>query len=205
MTATAAVGTHPTEMYSCYRPQTKFAKVMFLHMSVILSTGGGGEYLGRYTPPDQVHPPGTRYTPLGPGTPPEPGTPRSSACWEIRATSGRYASYWNAFLLPSATKLWPRLFLHVCVILCVIPLGRETPSGQGGTPPSGQGGTPPPSGQGEPPGSRPPPAGRTPPGADTTPPPPGSRLQHTVNERPVRILLECILVLFYFSGKKDFF
>ena len=41
--------------------------------------------LGRYTPwagtpPRQVHPPG------------------SSACWEIRATSGRYASYWNAFL-----------------------------------------------------------------------------------------------------------
>ena len=35
-----------------------------------------------------------------------------------------------------------------------------------------------------------------PPGADTPPgPPPGSRLQHTVNERPVRILLECILVL----------
>ena len=26
------------------------------------------------------------------------------------------------------------------------------------------------------------------------PPPPGSRLRHTVNERPVRILLECILV-----------
>ena len=25
-----------------YRPQTKFAKVMFLHLSVILSTGGGG-------------------------------------------------------------------------------------------------------------------------------------------------------------------
>ena len=38
-----------------------------------------GEYLGRY-PRDQVHPP-------------------SSACWEIRATSGWYASYWNAFLL----------------------------------------------------------------------------------------------------------
>ena len=32
---------------------------------------------------------------------------------------------------------------------------------------------------------------QTPPGPD---PPPGSRLQHTVNERPVRILLECILV-----------
>ena len=77
------------------------------------------------TPPDQVHPPAgtpwdqvhspSRY-PLPPaGTPsprqvpppprtrythpPRPSTPpRSSACWEIRATSGRYASYWNAFL-----------------------------------------------------------------------------------------------------------
>ena len=33
---------------------------------------------------------------------------------------------------------------------------------------------------------------QTPPEADT--PPPGSRLRHTVNEWPVRILLECILV-----------
>ena len=38
---------------------------------------------------------------------------------------------------------------------------------------------------------------------DTTPPPeqnppPGSRLRHTVNERPVRILLECILVFYLF-------
>ena len=30
------------------------------------------------------------------------------------------------------------------------------------------------------------------------PPPPGSRLQYTVYERPVRILLECILVLIFF-------
>ena len=36
-----------------------------------------------------------------------------------------------------------------------------------------------------------PPTSRHPPGADT---PPESRLQHTVNERPVRVLLECILV-----------
>ena len=36
-----------------------------------------------------------------------------------------------------------------------------------------------------------PPRSRPPPGADT---PPISRLQHTVNEQPVRILLECILV-----------
>ena len=41
---------------------------------------------------------------------------------------------------------------------------------------------------------------QTPPRADTLPPrsrhtpPPGSRLRHTIDERPVRILLECILV-----------
>ena len=52
---------------------------------VILSTGGGG---GRYTPRDQVHP------------------PPSSACWEIRATSGRYASYWNAFLFPFLSSVY---------------------------------------------------------------------------------------------------
>ena len=43
----------------------------------------------------------------------------------------------------------------------------------------------------DPPGSRHLPEGR-PPGADT---PPEGRLQHTVYERPVRILLECILVI----------
>ena len=74
---------------------------------------------GHVNPPWQVHPPaGTpsdRYTPLGRYTPPGRYTPRqvppwagtpprqvhppgSSACCEIRATSGRYASYWNAFL-----------------------------------------------------------------------------------------------------------
>ena len=42
------------------------------------------------------------------------------------------------------------------------------------------------------PGSRHNPGSGTPP--EQTPPSLGSRLQHTVNERPVRILLECILV-----------
>ena len=51
----------------------------------------------------------------------------------------------------------------------------------------------------------PPPRIRHPPGADTPQEqtPPGSRLQHTVNERPVRILLECILVFIQFLRKKD--
>ena len=103
----------------CYcRPQTKFAKVMFLHLSVILFTGGGGVWLSACW---NTHPPGSRHlpradipweqtpleqTPLpGAGTPllgadtPVKTPPLRSACWEIRATSGRYASYWNAFLL----------------------------------------------------------------------------------------------------------
>ena len=115
-----------------YRPQTKFAKVMFLHVSVC--PHGGSTWVAtpqtRYTPQDQVHPragtprPGTpprQVHPPGPGTPwagthPRPGTlpgdryaPRSSACWEIRATSGRYASYWNAFLLKHFTGLLERI------------------------------------------------------------------------------------------------
>ena len=61
----------------------------------------------RYTPPgpgthprDQVHPP-------GPSTPPGLGPPpSSSACWEIRAISGRYASYWNAFLCCCCCWFW---------------------------------------------------------------------------------------------------
>ena len=61
----------------------------------------GGEYLGRYTPPGQVHsragtPPG-RYTPRA-GTPPWAGTPPTTVHAAIRSISGRYASHWNAFL-----------------------------------------------------------------------------------------------------------
>ena len=103
-----------------------WGKVIFLHLFVILFTGGSawaGTSPGRYTPQDQVHPQGsgtapgtryppdqvppwTRYTPPRPGTPPDQvhpldqvHPPGSSACWEIWATSGWYASYWNAFLL----------------------------------------------------------------------------------------------------------
>ena len=94
-----AGGMHPTGMHSCYHPQTNLRRLCFYTcLSVILFTGV----------PGQVHPPG-RSTPrqVHPkaGTPPprqvhplDRYTPRSSACWEIRATSGRYSSYWNAFL-----------------------------------------------------------------------------------------------------------
>ena len=59
-----------------------WGKVIFLHLSVILFTGGAG------TPRDQRH-----VTPRDQAPP-----PHRSACWEIRPTSGRYASYWNAIL-----------------------------------------------------------------------------------------------------------
>ena len=60
-----------------YRPQRSWGKVIFSEACVKNSVHRG-EASGQ-TPPEQI--------PLG-----------SSACWEIRATSGRYASYWNAYL-----------------------------------------------------------------------------------------------------------
>ena len=64
-------------------------------------------------------------------------------------------------------------------------------------------GIPPPH-QGDPPNQRDPPAKETPSAKETPVPrrhPPANRLRHTVNERPVRILLECILVLKYTQGR----
>ena len=96
--------------HTYYRLQRSWGKVMFLQASVILSTWGGEYWPGtpcgtRYTPQDQVHPPRDQVHPPGPGTPPRPGTPPGTryptwhrACWEIRSTRGRYASYWNVFL-----------------------------------------------------------------------------------------------------------
>ena len=151
--------------YRFYRPQRCWAKVMFLQVSVILSTEGGGclpQCMLGYHPLQQTQPPradtpGSRHhppdqTPLEqtttpPGSRPPPPTP--------------------------GVNHPPAPDTH--------PLGSRYPPDH-------------------PPGSRPP--RTTPPGADPTGPdppnppplPPGSKRQHTVNERPVRILLECILV-----------
>ena len=65
------------------------AKVIFLHLSVILFTGGGSASVrpGKPPPweahPQEAHPPGS--------------TPPPEADSGIRSMSGRYASYWNAF------------------------------------------------------------------------------------------------------------
>ena len=111
-----------------YRPQRSWAKVIFSQRvcQEFCPQEGGGCLpqcmLGYTTPPDQAHTPradsprtrhppesrhsprpGTHLPPLGadpprPGTPPEQTPPREADC-NIRSTSGRYASYWNAFLL----------------------------------------------------------------------------------------------------------
>ena len=86
--------------------------------------------LGRYTPwagtpPRQVHP-RADISPQA-GTPPWAGTPprqvhplgrhpQSSACWEIWATSGRYASYWNAFLCEGIALL--QMIIHYATLVC---------------------------------------------------------------------------------------
>ena len=113
-----AGGTHPTGMYSCYRPQTKFAKVMFLHLSVILFTGGGlglcaggslrslsrgVSILGGLCPRGVFVPGVSVWGGLCPrGSPPGlDGLCPGGLCHgdpPRTATSGRYASYWNAFL-----------------------------------------------------------------------------------------------------------
>ena len=58
-----------------------------------------GDPPARRPPPARQTPPGNE-TPLGKADPPSKETlPLRSACWEIRSTSGRYASYWNAILV----------------------------------------------------------------------------------------------------------
>ena len=105
---------------------------------------------------------------------------------------------WQLFCFYRPQRSWAKvIFLQACVCpqegsasvhAGICPPGADTPREQ--TSPRA----------GTPPGSRHPPGADTPreqtPGAD---PPPGSRLQPTVNERPVRILLECILVQKYLS------
>ena len=105
------------------------AKVMFLQMSVIHSVHRGRGGLRR-TPPHQGEPPWTRENPprtretprtreKPPRTrenppdqadPPRPGRPPQEEDCSIRSMSCRYASYWNAFLLPIRSSCWDQRF-----------------------------------------------------------------------------------------------
>ena len=68
-----------------YHPQTKFAKVMFLHLSLSHSVHRGGTWAG--TPPRQVHPSGQVHPQAG--TPPsQVHPPRTGA-----PSPGRYTPW----------------------------------------------------------------------------------------------------------------
>ena len=133
------------------------AKVIFLHLFVILYTGGcsASMHAGIPTPLDQANTPldWIRHQadplPWTRQTPPQDQTP------------------------PPDQADPPQI--------------RHTPPGSDTTPPWIRHHHPPPTRQ------------TLPPGSGTTPP--GSRLQHTVYKRPVRILLECILVILCFWKK----
>ena len=158
------------KMCSFYRPQRSWGKVIFSQASVILITGGGGLpqcMLGYHSPPslwDQAGPPRLGRPPDQAGTPARPGrhpgqtrqaplppgpgrhTPQSRAYLEIRSTSGRYASYWNAILLPSATKLGQGyIFTGICDSFHRYPPPPEQAGRQAHPPPpTRQAGRPPP-------------------------------------------------------------
>ena len=104
--------THTSE-WRHYRPQTKFAKVMFLHLSVSHSvhrgggasvhagsrpTSPGADPLGADTPPGANTSP-SRADPLGADIPPGADTPCAVHAGRYGQQSGRYTSYWNAYLL----------------------------------------------------------------------------------------------------------
>ena len=80
------------------------AKIMFLHLSVILFTGGSASVHAGIPPPRRHAPPSPEARTPRKHTPPPPGkhaphpTPPPEADSGIRSMSGRYGSYWNAFL-----------------------------------------------------------------------------------------------------------
>ena len=75
--------------------KTKFAKVMFSQVSLCPRGGCLPHCMLGYNPSS-----GTRDRHL----PTRGRHPQRSACWEIRATSGRYASYWNAYLFKISSR-----------------------------------------------------------------------------------------------------
>ena len=102
-------------LYIYYRPQKKFAKVMFLQVSVILSTRGGGMACmagGRVWQGEGVRGRGVcdggacvvGGVMHGRGGMSGWGGGMRGRYYEIRSICGRYGSYWNAFLYVIVVK-----------------------------------------------------------------------------------------------------
>ena len=107
-TAQNSIDVELTTLGHFYRPQRSWAKVMFLQASVILSTGGVCLSACWDTTPPRSRPPQSRHPPGADTHPPrEQTTPPREADSGIRSTSGRYASYWNAFLFTRVLTMIP--------------------------------------------------------------------------------------------------
>ena len=186
----------------CYRPQRSWGKVIFSEACVKNSVHGGG--CRAYVAAGGMHGKGACMA--------------GGACvagghvWQIlRYTVNEQLLriLLDCILVTGRNEVVAKvIFLHLSVILFTGG-GRGSASVHTGIPaPSGADTTPPPPGSDTPPGAD---TTTSPDQADTpqvqtplqeqTPPPrsrhhhpPGSRLQQTVYERPVRILLDCILV-----------
>ena len=146
------------------------AKVMFLQVCVCPQGRrvSASVHAGIPAPP----PPGTRQTPLGQADPPGPGRPPQDQADTPRdqADPPDQADPLDQADTPQDQADPPGPGRHT-------PLGPGRPPWTRQTPPWDQ--------------------ADTPPGTRQTPPPTGSRLQHTVYEWLVRILLVCILVFMY--------
>ena len=112
----------------CRKLQIKMAfhkvwgKVIFSVACVKNSLHGGGVCLSACwdTPPRDQAPPWDQAPP-GADTP-QTRHPLHSACWEIRSTSGRYASYWNAILLVRFLKKFSAKMFKILFDLNIIVL-----------------------------------------------------------------------------------
>ena len=91
------------DIFFLYRPQRSCGKVMFLHLSVILFTGGSSRHrLGRHPRQTTPHPhPLGRHPAPTSGRPPWPDTPhpRPDPAPGEGHCNALYAFYWNTFLL----------------------------------------------------------------------------------------------------------
>ena len=75
-----------------YRQQRSCSKVIFSQASVILSMGKSAKHLSPGRHPPEAHIPWKHPRKYTPPPPPEAHPPPNGHC------SGRYASYWNAFV-----------------------------------------------------------------------------------------------------------
>ena len=137
---------HCTSKWIHYRPQRSCGQGN-VFTGVCLSTGGEGVCLSAcwdaIPPWIRWPPPGTgRHPPPGPGRPPRPvrhpprsgsppgtrQTPPREADSSIRSTSGRYASYWNAFLFTRYPLVlqFPFCYMHnVSLCICRFTVATE--------------------------------------------------------------------------------